>query len=103
MPIPWWDWWRSSRATWQALTLLGHGFILSSVLWGTALVAIIDRRLVAAGLVFAVASLSALCGLVHSPAPGGALFRPRRVRRARRRMLADGDPRAAPPLNARFP
>lgn len=65
-----------ARLTWQTLTILGNGFILSAVLWGTALVAIIDRRFAAAGVVFAITSGSVLFGLVHSPAPGGALFWP---------------------------
>jgi AGZA family xanthine/uracil permease-like MFS transporter len=65
-----------ARVTWQTLTILGNGFILSAVLWSTALVAIIDRRFSTAGLVFAIASVSVLFGLVHSPAPGGALFWP---------------------------
>ena len=64
------------RTAWQTLTLLGNGFILSAVLWGSALVAIIDRRFAAAGLVFAIASGGVLFGLIHSPAPGGALFWP---------------------------
>ena len=64
------------RLSWQTLTILGNGFILSAVLWGSALVAIIDRRFAVAGLVFAIASGGVLFGLIHSPAPGGALFWP---------------------------
>lgn len=65
-----------ARTTWQTLTILGNGFILSAVLWGSALTAIIDRRFAAAGVVFAVASGFVLFGLIHSPLPGGALFWP---------------------------
>jgi adenine/guanine/hypoxanthine permease len=60
----------------QALVMLGNGFILTAVLWGWALVAIIDHQLVPAGLLFAVASGAALCGVIHSPLASGALFWP---------------------------
>jgi AGZA family xanthine/uracil permease-like MFS transporter len=60
----------------QALVMLGNGFILTAVLWGWALVAIIDHQLVLAGLLFAVASGAALCGVIHSPLVSGALFWP---------------------------
>jgi len=60
----------------QALLALGNGFILTAVLWGWALAAIIDHRLVVAGLLFAVASVAALFGVIHSPLASGALFWP---------------------------
>jgi len=60
----------------QALVVLGNGFILTAVLWGWALAAIIDHRLVLAGLLFAVASAAALVGAIHSPLASGALFWP---------------------------
>ncbi len=59
-----------------ALLVLGNGFILTAVLWGWALVAIIDHRLVLAGLLFAVASAASLFGAIHSPLASGALFWP---------------------------
>jgi AGZA family xanthine/uracil permease-like MFS transporter len=61
---------------WQTLTVLANGFILSAVLWGTALAAIIDRRFATAALAFVIASGAVLVGLIHSPLPGGALFWP---------------------------
>jgi len=60
----------------QALVVLGNGFILTAVLWGWALAAIVDHRLVVAGLVFAVASVASLFGVIHSPLATGALFWP---------------------------
>jgi adenine/guanine/hypoxanthine permease len=62
--------------TWQALRLLGNGFILTAVVWAAALVAMLDRRLVGAAAAFAVASVATLFGLMHSPAPNGAVFWP---------------------------
>jgi adenine/guanine/hypoxanthine permease len=60
----------------QALLLLGNGFILTAVLWGWALASIIDGRLGLAGVLFVVASLAALFGVIHSPLASGALFWP---------------------------
>src|SRR5207249_11484546 len=72
--------------TYQALLVLGNGFILTAVLWGWALVTMIDRRFLVTAAVLAIASLATLVGLVHSPLPGGALFWP----------WAPGAPRALP-------
>jgi len=65
-----------AAAGYQALLVLGNGFILTAVLWGWALAAIIDHRLVLAGQLFAVASIAALFGVIHSPLASGALFWP---------------------------
>ena len=62
--------------TWRALLLLGNGFILTAVVWASALVAMLDRRLLGAALAFAVASVATLFGLMHSPAANGAVFWP---------------------------
>ncbi len=60
----------------RALLVLGNGFILTAVLWGWALVSIIERRLGVAGVLFAFASLATLFGVIHSPLANGALFWP---------------------------
>jgi adenine/guanine/hypoxanthine permease len=65
-----------AAATHQSLLVLGNGFILTAVLWGSALVFVIDRRPAATAVVFALTSLATLCGLVHSPLPSGAVFWP---------------------------
>ena len=65
-----------AAATYRALLVLGNGFILTAVLWATALVFIVERRLPGAALVFGLGGLATLCGLVHSPLPGGAVFWP---------------------------
>jgi AGZA family xanthine/uracil permease-like MFS transporter len=65
-----------AAATHGALLVLGNGFILTAVLWGSALAWIIDRRLLLAALVFALASLATLFGAIHSPLPTGAVFWP---------------------------
>jgi AGZA family xanthine/uracil permease-like MFS transporter len=63
-------------AAYRALITLGNGFVLTALLWGSALVFIIDRRRLATALVFALASLATVFGLIHSPLPSGAVFWP---------------------------
>ena len=63
-----------AKAGYQTLLVLGNGFILTALLWGSAVALIIDRRLRLAGAVFAVASVATLFGIIHSPLPNGALF-----------------------------
>ncbi len=62
--------------TYRALLVLGNGFILTAVLWGSAVVFIIDRRFALAAVVFALTSAATLFGVVHSPVAGGNLFWP---------------------------
>ncbi len=59
-----------------ALLVLGNGFILTAVVWGWALVAIIERRFTIAGCLLAFASVATLFGVIHSPKANGALFWP---------------------------
>jgi AGZA family xanthine/uracil permease-like MFS transporter len=65
-----------ARVTYQTMLVLGNGFILSALLWGSAVAFIIDRCLRLAAAVFASASAAALFGLIHSPLQSGALFLP---------------------------
>jgi adenine/guanine/hypoxanthine permease len=62
--------------THRALLVLGNGFILTAVLWGSALVWIIERRLLLTAIVLSLASLATLFGVIHSPLASGALFLP---------------------------
>ncbi len=62
--------------TLETVRVLGNGFILSALLWGSGAALIIDRRLVAAAGVFAVASAASLVGVIHSPLETGGLFWP---------------------------
>jgi adenine/guanine/hypoxanthine permease len=62
--------------THQTLLVLGNGFILTGVVWGWALVTIIERRFAMTGVLFSFASVAALFGVIHSPEPTGALFWP---------------------------
>jgi adenine/guanine/hypoxanthine permease len=64
------------RVAWAALLVLGNGFIVTALLWGSALVAIIEQRLRVAGAVLAVAALATLFGVIHSPLSDGAVFWP---------------------------
>ena len=56
--------------------VLANGFIVTSLIWASALAALIDRRLKLAAGYFLLASALGLFGLIHSPLPGGRLFLP---------------------------
>jgi adenine/guanine/hypoxanthine permease len=62
--------------TLETIRVLGNGFILSALLWGSGVALMVDRRLAGAAAVFAVASLATLCGVIHSPLLSGGLFWP---------------------------
>jgi AGZA family xanthine/uracil permease-like MFS transporter len=66
----------AARGGWDGLLVLGNGFIVTALLWGSAVVAMVERRLAVAAAVFGTASLAALVGVIHSPLPNGALFWP---------------------------
>ncbi len=51
----------------QTMQVLSAGFIVTSLLWGAALAALIDRRLQVAAAYFSVAGIFSLFGVIHSP------------------------------------
>jgi adenine/guanine/hypoxanthine permease len=56
-----------SPAAVQALVCLANGFIVTSLLWASALAAILDGHLRRAAAFLAVAGLCSLVGIIHSP------------------------------------
>ena len=55
---------------------LGHGFILTAMLWGAWFALIIDRALFAAAAYIALCGVLTLFGIIHSAAPTGAMYLP---------------------------
>ncbi|MEM7452920.1 MAG: permease [Planctomycetota bacterium] len=51
----------------MTLNVLAGGFIITSLLWASALAKIIDRRLIDASIYFAVGGILVLFGVIHSP------------------------------------
>lgn len=64
------------RTKLQVADMLKNGFIVTSLLWASALALSIDRRLYAAGGFFAIAGLFTLFGVIHSPLPNASFFLP---------------------------
>lgn len=60
----------------QVLTMLGNGFIITSMLWATWLIWVIDHRLQQAALISWIAAAMTLVGLIHSPYADGRIFLP---------------------------
>ncbi len=58
------------------IRMLSAGFIVTSLMWASALAAIIDRQLFRAGVYFALSSVFTLFGIMHSPLLGSPMFLP---------------------------
>jgi AGZA family xanthine/uracil permease-like MFS transporter len=56
--------------------LLANGFIVTSILWASALAMVIDRRLMAAAAFYLMAAVCTLFGLMHSPLPNSPILFP---------------------------
>ena len=67
------------KANLQTLRILANGFILTSLLWASALAAIIDRRLWRAAIYFGIAAFCSLLGIIHSPLQGSPLVLPMKL------------------------
>ena len=63
----------------QTITMLAAGFIITSLLWSTALARILDGRPLAAARVFAATAVLAFFGVIHSPLPSGEVGLPWKV------------------------
>jgi adenine/guanine/hypoxanthine permease len=63
----------------QTIRVLAGGFIVTSLLWASALAAIIDRRLLLGAGYLAIAGACSLFGVIHSPMPGSPLVLPWRL------------------------
>jgi AGZA family xanthine/uracil permease-like MFS transporter len=67
---------REGRGGLEPLLVLGNGFVVTALLWGSAVACIVDRRLELGAAALAGTGLLALFGVVHSPRPDGAVFWP---------------------------
>jgi adenine/guanine/hypoxanthine permease len=71
----------------QTLTVLSGGFIVTSLLWGTALARLIDGRMNQAAAVLLLAAAFALVGIIHSPLRSAPILGPEQ---AIRQLKAEG-------------
>ncbi|MDX1944758.1 MAG: permease [Pirellulaceae bacterium] len=58
------------------LRILSNGFVVTSLLWASALAALIDRRLWRASPMFLASALFTLFGIMHSPLLGSPMYLP---------------------------
>jgi adenine/guanine/hypoxanthine permease len=65
-----------ARTDYLSVQMLNSGFIVTSLVWASALASLIDRRLFRAAAFFGLSMLFTLLGIMHSPLPGGALYLP---------------------------
>ena len=64
----------ATQATLLNLRILSNGFIITSLLWASALAALIDRRLALAALFYLIAAVFTCFGVIHSPLASNATF-----------------------------
>jgi len=60
----------------MVLRAVGHGFILTAILWGALLADLIDGKLRSASAYLLTCALCTLFGLIHSVAPYGEIYLP---------------------------
>jgi len=58
------------------LNVLAGGFILTSLIWASAMARIIDRRFAGAAVYMAIGGVLVLFGVMHSPLAGDRMFLP---------------------------
>lgn len=58
------------------IVTLGNGFIITAMIWSTALVAMIDQRFRRAAVVLLVGAVLTLFGFIHSVDPRGSIYWP---------------------------
>jgi AGZA family xanthine/uracil permease-like MFS transporter len=63
----------------QTVTMLSGGFIVTSLLWATALAHLIDGRIRSAAATLVLAGVFAWFGIIHSPLPSGPITTPPRA------------------------
>jgi AGZA family xanthine/uracil permease-like MFS transporter len=61
------------------LRAVGHGFILTAILWGGLLARLIDGKLRSASLYLFICAVCTLFGLIHSVTPSGEIYLPWRI------------------------
>ncbi len=64
------------KVLYEATMLIGNGFIVSALLWGTAMTYLLQHRLKNAAFAWAACIPLTLTGVIHSPLAGGAMFSP---------------------------
>jgi AGZA family xanthine/uracil permease-like MFS transporter len=63
----------------QSLRCLSGGFIVTSLLWASALAALLDKRLLRAAAYLGVAAVCSLFGIIHSPLASAVIALPTEV------------------------
>jgi AGZA family xanthine/uracil permease-like MFS transporter len=64
------------KTLYQTLTILGNGFILTAMLWGGILSALISKRPRVSAVYALACALLTMCGLMHSIFPTGEVYLP---------------------------
>ena len=77
-----------AAGTLDLLNVLGHGFIVTAMLWGGAMACLLDKRFKAAAIYLLILAGFSLFGFIHSPMPSGEMFWPSAITSSTPFMLA---------------
>lgn len=61
---------------WNVSVILGHGFIITSMMWAAVVVKLIDRKIFTASLCLVIMAALTFFGFIHSIMPGGDIYLP---------------------------
>jgi len=70
------------------IIMLGNGFIITSMVWASFVVALIDQRPVRAALVLGLGAVLTACGIIHSVEPAGGIYLPWQLDAAAQSLMA---------------
>jgi len=69
------------------IVMLGNGFIITSMVWASFVVALIDQRPLRAALVLGLGAALTVFGIIHSVDPAGAIYLPWQLDAAARALM----------------
>jgi len=58
------------------IVMLGNGFIITSMVWASFVVALVDLRRARAGAILLLGALLTVFGVIHSVEPSGGIYLP---------------------------
>jgi adenine/guanine/hypoxanthine permease len=75
---------------WEVSVILGHGFIITSMLWAAVVVKLIDQKHVAASICLFVMAALTFFGFIHSIMPAGDIYFPWTLEHAKQVYFLSG-------------
>ncbi|EKD51115.1 MAG: hypothetical protein ACD_62C00343G0003 [uncultured bacterium] len=75
---------------WQVSNILGHGFIITSMLWAAVVVKLVDKQIWGASVFLVIMAFLTVFGFIHSVTPDGGIYLPWAMENAKLPMTMAG-------------